>query len=479
MFKGVNMLLVETMTRRVLRLVKRLARISINLLTGRTIVYQTRRVFSYIKARIRMYAYKYLFLDFRQATNCENDIVKIQGMLNEPSVIKGRHPGVVQFLSGLFAYAKSSINELPDFINTSNKQIYIMHLTVWGDPYVDKMLKYLVPSLLAQDNIPSIADKYEVYFWVHCDKSSYNKIISANIISELGRYTKIKYDVIPDSIYDGLTSIYSSYKVRIVQRILGQRTEYKYYMLGTVQNIAMLTAKKNRALFSFFMPDFLFSDKSIVNMSNLIDQGHKAILAGAFRSSTEGIASKVLNRSKNNILAISGHDLSDIVAKTMHKAAQVRIVSNQNRNLNLCPQFIFTYENEIVVRALHSHPLLVDFAKINIDIDFDYLPIDNELLLKIVDRSEPFSSQLYVVENPEEISFMEISDQDVEVIIKRKYTKGIHEHVKEYITLGGWSDVNFYLLSKRCRYRSSPSAEVLLSDISDQKLIDPLLVNFA
>lgn len=437
-----------------------------------------KKLISKIRFDITRYLGKYALSDFRTATSQSNDLNILIDCLESKKFNKHRHKGTISFLVNLFKYINELLGNLPTFISIApDKPVYIIQLCVWGDPYVDKMIKYLIPSLLAPNNIPAIANTYTIFLWVHCDQRSYDQLNSSVVVASLGKYISVKYDIIPPNVYNKFERLNKSVLLRVVQKILGYRVEFKYYLLGSLQNIAMLTAQKNRALFSFFMPDFLFSDKSLSNMSELMRDGYKAILGGAFRSAAHELDMHLINLRHNDVLLVTGEDLSRIVVKTMHKAATVRIVSNQNTNLNLCPQFIFAYPNEVVVRALHSHPLLVNFGKVETAIYFDYLPIDNELLLKIIDSSHTFASQLYVIERPEDISFMEISDDDVEVIIKRTYNKSISEHVKDYISLGGWEKVNFYLLSKRCRYMAEPPSGIFKSDISDTALIDPLLTN--
>src|SRR5688572_24874164 len=122
---------------------------------------------------------------------------------------------------------------------------------------------------------------------------------------------------------------------------------WKYYLLGCLQNLAMLQAQIDKAYISFLMPDILFSDHAITNFFTAIQDGKKAAVATAFRTLDKKVAEHIKPYFNDNALEIPAAMVANIAANCMHKAAQFRIVASQNPNSQMTAQMIFHYPGEI------------------------------------------------------------------------------------------------------------------------------------
>lgn len=301
----------------------------------------------------------------------------------------------INFLTNLYAYTKNSEISIKNF-NIENKQTYILHVCSWGASYTDKMIDYLIPSLLSPNNIPSLYKEYNIVLLIHCDKISMSKLVKSNAIVAIKKYATVEYSIIPSALLAKLKSAEKPFISLFFNNFTNVVMCWKYYLLGCLQNIAMVTAKENRALVSFLMPDLLLSGAALTNMLSGIADGKIVAVSTTFRSSFSKIKYEIAKYYSGVVLDISGEKLTKMIVDNMHESAKTRIVSSHNKNFHLTPQLIFSYPDKIVIRSVHYHPMLVNFKLVKNLILSNYYPIDNVFLYNVLDDKIPISDQIWV-----------------------------------------------------------------------------------
>lgn len=151
-----------------------------------------------------------------------------------------RPRAAISLMLNLFNYIEWSKAHFPVF-SQGHKKTYIIHTCSWGKAYTNKVIKHLIPCLLSRDNLPALCKDYHIVFWIHCDRKSKEELNNSEEVGLLSNHADVKIEVIPSKIL---------YKLkRVSQPLIGIKNVcYKYYLLGTMQNIAMLVAQHNKAL---------------------------------------------------------------------------------------------------------------------------------------------------------------------------------------------------------------------------------------
>ena len=68
---------------------------------------------------------------------------------------------------------------------------YEIFVTVWGQKFTEKFVKYSVPSQFFPGNLPALSSKSDIIYHIYTDRES--KIIFDPIIPELIKYVEVKF----------------------------------------------------------------------------------------------------------------------------------------------------------------------------------------------------------------------------------------------------------------------------------------------
>ena len=78
-----------------------------------------------------------------------------------------------------------------DVLTKSSLGQITMVTTVWGEWHIKMLLEINVPSMLASQNLPSLAQETEVTYDIYTRDEDHNKINSAAVIQEMRRYLNV------------------------------------------------------------------------------------------------------------------------------------------------------------------------------------------------------------------------------------------------------------------------------------------------
>ena len=161
----------------------------------------------------------------------------------------------ISLLKKLYQYAKwIEKKDLPLWDMKKAGEKVIIHFCCWNVSYTEKVKKYLIPSLLAENNLPALSLKYNVVLMIHCDDFTKKAIVKSDFYGRLVKYATIHFFVFPSkliSLYYLCAKPHTSIKIFPTVR---------YLLLGVCQTHAFKIALKNQAYISFLMPDVVLSD---------------------------------------------------------------------------------------------------------------------------------------------------------------------------------------------------------------------------
>ncbi|MBW5802267.1 hypothetical protein FIV31_00180 [Coxiella endosymbiont of Ornithodoros amblus] len=353
-------------------------------------------------------------------------IVKENSLASGISFLKSKYkffrPSIVKFFIKLYRYLLITDKNL---LTLKINNAYIIHFCCWGKAYAEKVKTYLIPSLLAEGNLPSISKKYKTIVLVHCDIDTKNNLSLSPIIKYVKNYANIEFIILPRSLIKAYKSNFKYFPFLYSKKITGIVSNIKYILLGALQTQALEIAVKNKSYISFMMPDFVLSDRFLTNTFFLIE-GKKVAIISTSRTDYQKIAQQLEKffKGKERIqLTVPASVLTMLQVTNLHPAAKKIIVSENNTNFSSRAQLLFETPNGFVLRAYHYHPILLDCHHYNYKFQKDYYPIDNSILNQLLSINIPFDQQIASCNNESDIHCLELSDEHIDEHISTKQKK--------------------------------------------------------
>jgi len=336
----------------------------------------------------------------------------------------------IHFLKNLYQYANLTEKQnlkLWNIERTDRK--VIIHFCCWGVRYADKIKNYLLPSLLSENNLPTLAKSHSIVLLIHCDRLTENIITKSDAYDKLIKYATIKFCVFPPTLmklYDACA------KPRTHIAIF---PSIRYLLLGVCQTHAFKVALVNRAYISLLMPDFVLSE-SFMNTAFEKIMNKNVVLTTTYRTDYRGASTDLkkyyVNSDGGQQLIVSSNKLVELQIKHIHPNEKKRIVSTATENFTPKARLIFKNKKGYTFRCFHYHPIIINCKDICRPIKLDYLPIDNTALNCVLANGIPYQDQAWVCDNASQMAIMELSDENPETeIIINKNTLSYQELVTQ------------------------------------------------
>lgn len=318
-------------------------------------------------------------------------------------------PAYSRFLLALYSHLSktSTLSENPD----KNKKDFLIHFSCWGESYANKALNYLLPSMLAEGNLPALAQKYNIIVFIHCDTHLAAALKTAKISEEIKKYAALCVSPLPARIIKLYKAATNYPKILAFHELSISNDMLKYFFLGACQSHALQIGLKRKAIISFLMPDIVLSD-AFFSCGAAHIEGKKLILASSFRTDffkAQPELNKFRCKKSSLVLTIPAGLLAKIQVKYLHEYDARRVISEKTEHFIPCPRFIFKTSRGLVLRALHYHPILMNCSEISHEIKADYLPIDDSVLKQILSATIPFEQQVWFAKDTTLMNFAELS----------------------------------------------------------------------
>ncbi|MCH9769657.1 MAG: hypothetical protein K0U12_02145 [Gammaproteobacteria bacterium] len=318
-------------------------------------------------------------------------------------------PNLARFLIRVYEHLLQQPKTLP--IPLGNNSL-IIHVCYWGESYSDKADKYLFPSLLTDQNLPALSKEYNITLLIHCDQQSRGKIKRQR--KKITQYANLQLIDIPKSIITSTT--FKHFHIPLLMKWAQIKDKTKYFLLGCLQSHALEIALKNKTYISFLMPDMVLSDTFFLEAFKHIEN-RKAVVTGTFRTNFQKVKprlEKFYNTPKAEALTITPSNLNKLQLNCIHPAAKTRIVCESTVAFRPSAQLLFKTPHGFIIRAFHYHPMLINCARINKPIKIDYYPVDKSILSKIISNNTPYDQQIWVCNDANIMSSMELSDENLD-----------------------------------------------------------------
>lgn len=182
-------------------------------------------------------------------------------------------------------------------------------LPVWGYKYIQQMLEFCIPSLLASGNIPAVASIVETKFVL------LTRAADASLISDHPSWIEL--------------SKVCEVEIRPIDDLITRDNHTAVITLAFHRAIREAGPARNDICFVLMNSDFLVANNAIKNVVDKINHGSSAILAGNFQIIAEEAApilrTRVDRRARS--LELSSRELLSFAYSHLHPATVANIVN--------------------------------------------------------------------------------------------------------------------------------------------------------
>jgi hypothetical protein len=213
-------------------------------------------------------------------------------------------------------------------------------LAVWGDQYIDTLVRLTVPTLLYEGNLPSLAQRHQCKMVFFVRESEETKLKEAASVCRLASVVPVEFvHFDPDSALN------------------------VYLAMSDAHHRGCLAAREAGAKVITLSPDGLFADGSLSKVGDYAEQGKIAVMCSGLRILYETAAPALASRVASG--AIAPRELVSLTLRYLHPEARRYFVSSLNFSTfpTICCWELGPQKG-LLVRCFHLHPLMVDVTRI-------------------------------------------------------------------------------------------------------------------
>lgn len=366
----------------------------------------------------------------------------------------------------------------------TQKKQFIIHLCCWGSSYADKAQNYLLPSLLAEGNIPYLQKKFEITVHIDCDHDTASAFRQLPVVKQLQTLSNVSISALPAPLLSHLNASMSYPRIRPLNVLNNFNHVLKYTLFGVLQAKALRFAKCQNAYISFLIPDSILSSNFYLAVCNNL-QNRKLALSSTFRTHFS-LAKNQIDRfqRKDGCLSIAAKEMTGLQIKHLHPTDERRILSEQTSYYLPCARLIFKTNSGLVMRAFHYHPILINTDTIELThCKINLSPIDDAVMAEILSDDTPYEDQVWMCSDSALANFMELSDDEPMALEPKLYGNAhanydqLLEKTKTFVSNGGLSfnnKVSLFLLKNRLSFNTSCDIKLSETHIDDSRFVDDL-----
>lgn len=294
--------------------------------------------------------------------------------------------------------------------NKSSK-FFCFTAVVWGNDYINYFLKWVIPSLLAPNNIPYLSLKENCKFIFYTTREYLSLFKNSDPIKDLKRYVEIDFQLI-----EGINKV------------------GKYQTLAqSHQHFIRFLTQKNEILI-FIHSDVIYANGCIKKLYELEKKGIRAVVNWEPRVNKEKVEKEIDKFQNKSSINISNRKLVEIALKNLHSENEAMTWQNEGVRVESPHCLLFKNKNGILVKPFILNPVLINpknrsfQSQYNLDADYLLKTFEIEEIFCITDTDDfctiDFTSEKhranYILDDKQTVN--QIADW------VSKNTNSVHQH---------------------------------------------------
>ena len=271
-------------------------------------------------------------------------------------------------------------------------------IPVWGEEYVRFFCEMVVPNLLSMGNLEDLNKTVDCEIYLFTNESSYVGLAEHSAIIGLSKKFSVCISIIENKASE----------------------TNKYSIMSMAHDMAIKKALVSDSALLFINADVLFSVNSLKRIGELIKSGKRVVEMIGFRTIKEGMEKTLKAKCQDvgDVIDIEADELLELSMKNMHNISLSHFVDIKYPPLRGHLPFNHYWSvgsMGIVGRGSHLFPIYVyperkNYKEELITIDWNF-----------VEAVCPNKIDRYVVQDPQEIFIVEVSDSNYTMPVSKKF----------------------------------------------------------
>jgi hypothetical protein len=207
-------------------------------------------------------------------------------------------------------------------------------IPVWGKNYIATFADIGLRSLLSENNIPRIANDFEVEISFLTNKEG-AEILETQYAASLKQRYLVSYVFIDDLV---------------------SRHNYGVTLTLAYARAIMATREaQTKTAFIFFNSDFVVSDGSLATVARLLKEGNRCVIAPSLRVNSEDVIPSLLKRINRlaHKEAFDGRSLVELALNNLHPTVVARTLTQELASCTEYGQFYWRVDDHTLIGAHH------------------------------------------------------------------------------------------------------------------------------
>ena len=215
----------------------------------------------------------------------------------------------------------------------------LMVTAVWGEWHVKMLLNMNLASMLAPNNLSSLAEAADVTYLIYTTKKDSLKIDKARVIAQLRNYVEVQINILKNVDFSDPIG-----------------THHKVWDWGIKR------AKEQDMMVMFLPPDVAWSNRSFETIGDRLAKGYKVIMMTYLRAEEEEFQRSIsgLTSKTGEILNLSGRKLIELCIASFHPLMAAYF--NDSTHFPIHPEMMFwpVQDEGLLVRVFAREMFLFD-----------------------------------------------------------------------------------------------------------------------
>jgi hypothetical protein len=177
----------------------------------------------------------------------------------------------------------------------------------WGDDYIERLLNFTLPALLAPGNYPCLAAEFPCELVIVTEARQCATIQGSEIIQRFAKLGRIRVTAMDDLIVDA-----ASYGFTLTQAFFRVIKEFGSEMVNTY--------------FLFLNADFILADDCYRSLVPLIRADIRVICAPSYCAIETHVLPLLSGRRRNGIISIPKREMAALILQNLHDAIKGQVV---------------------------------------------------------------------------------------------------------------------------------------------------------
>lgn len=275
----------------------------------------------------------------------------------------------------------------------------VISVVVWGDSYLDLFMRYAIPALLSDGNLPAVAADVDVLWHVFSTAEGHARLERSDEFKKLSDCCELRKETIPDDL------------------IALAQGENRYWLYGGLTQLSFRLAARLGADMHFLNPDTVYSRDFFSSLLRITqDPEVNLVVSNSFRTVKDSILPALeARRNGDGTLTLSARELHALGLDHLHPSSRKIFVTPEQLTDGLLPRstiFVRVERNALVIRSAHYQPLFISHDIISEKMKLSYFTVDSSVLRHLGVTDELIPHIRFVTEE-DDIGYFEMSSQDL------------------------------------------------------------------